>query len=281
MERHSIVAYNIGREMDLRALSKEYLRLRVRISWEEPLELECDGRQVLVYSFGSFVILDPREDAVRRALEILRKYTREPLEPCTEEYELIAVDSLEELEGEVGREDLKEIGRRGILTTDVACIVVGRPLTKDIVKTVAFVLAQSSALDRIERDVDAALDKAQRLLESFERGSLFFRLKPTMRELISVLRTRFNAISDVMVLSKPEIAWENPELDELYEELRRIFEIDERFEAIDKALGDILEMCQMLSDLVSASRETILEAAILLLIAVEIAIAFLEFLLLR
>ena len=281
MERHSIASYNIGREINLRALSREYLKRRVRISWEEPLELECDGRQVLVYSFGSFVILDPREDVIRRVLEILRKYTREPLEPCTEEYGLVVANSLRELEGEIGEEELEGIGERGILATDGACIVVGRPLTNDVVKTVAFVLAQSSALDRIERDVDTALDKAQRLLESFERGSLFFRLKPTVRELISVLRTRFNAISDVMVLSKPEIAWEDPELDELYEELRRIFEIDERFEAIDKALGDILEMCQMLSELVSASRETMLEVAILLLIAVEIAIAFVEFLLLR
>ena len=80
-----------------------------------------------------------------------------------------------------------------------------------------------------------------------------------------------------MILEKPEIVWEEPELDALYEELRIVFEIDERFRALDKKLEDILEMGRVISDLASASRELILETLILLFIVIEIMLTIIEY----
>lgn len=281
MRRYKLVAYNLGREIDTKLLSREKLKRRLRPSWEEPLVLTVAGCQALVYPFGAVVLVNPTPKAVGEACKLVASYVKEPSRPLSEEYEIIVLESSDELRevfADYDEEELAEVEDREIIVTDAACILNGRPLTQDVVKVVGFALAQSVALDRIERYVDRALERAQSILDKFEKGLLLARIKPAVRELIQVMRERFNALSDVMILEKPELVWEDPELDELYEELRRVFEIDDRFRAIDKALEDIMEMGEVVSDLVTASREVLLELLILCLIAVELFIAILQLL---
>ncbi len=281
MRRYKLVAYNLGREIDTKLLSREKLKRRLRPSWEEPLVLTVAGCQALVYPFGAVVLVNPTPKAVGEACKLVASYVKEPSRPLSEEYEIIVLESSDELRevfADYDEEELAEVEDREIIVTDAACILNGRPLTQDVIKVVGFALAQSVALDRIERYVDRALERAQSILDTFEKGLLLARIKPAVRELIQVMRERFNALSDVMILEKPELVWEDPELDELYEELRRVFEIDDRFRAIDKALEDIMEMGEVVSDLVTASREVLLELLILCLIAVELFIAILQLL---
>jgi len=277
--RYSIVAYNVGREIDVKKFSREYLKHRTRISWEEPLLFYHQDREVYIYSFGSFVVVNPYKGIFQEIYRVLEKYVKNPLKPYTERYEIIVVQDKKELKEILGelKNKMRELENKRIIVTDSACILKGVRLNRDVTKIVTFTLAQSLALERIEKDVDAALDKAQNILERFEKSRVLFRIKPAVKSLISVLRTRFDAISDVMVLEKPEILWEEPELDVLYEELRDIFEIDERFRAVDKKLEDILEMGQIISDLASASRELLLESLIILLIIVEIILTLAEY----
>jgi len=281
LRRYKLVAYNLGREIDTKLLSREKLKRRLRPSWEEPLVLTVAGCQALVYPFGAVVLVNPTPKAVGEACKLVASYVKEPSRPLSEEYEIIVLESSDELRevfADYDEEELAEVEDREIIVTDAACILNGRPLTQDVIKVVGFALAQSVALDRIERYVDRALERAQSILDTFEKGLLLARIKPAVRELIQVMRERFNALSDVMILEKPELVWEDPELDELYEELRRVFEIDDRFRAIDKALEDIMEMGEVVSDLVTASREVLLELLILCLIAVELFIAILQLL---
>jgi len=279
LRKYNIVAYNIGREIDVKRFSREYMKRRIRLAWEEPLYFSYQGKEVFIYSFGSFVVIDPYKGFFQEIYSILKEYTRDLLKPYTERYEVIILEDEGELKELLDEtvENLREMKDRKIIVTDSACILKEPPLTREIIKIIAFTLAQSLALERIEKDVDAALEKAQKILSQFEKSSFYFRVKPAVKSLISVLRARFDALSDVMVLEKPEIVWEEPELDILYEELRAVFEIDDRFRALDKKLEDILEMGRVISDLASTSRELILESLILLFIILEILLTIMEF----
>ncbi len=279
MQKYTIIAYNIGREIDVKRFSREYMKRRVRLAWEEPLYFSYQGKEVFIYSFGSFVVMNPYRGFFQEIYGILKEYVRDPLKPYTEKYEVIVLEDKEELKSLLDEtiENFDEVKDKRIIVTDSACILNETPLTREIIKIIAFTLAQSLALERIERDVDAALEKAQKILGQFEKSVFFFRVKPAVKSLISVLRARFDALSDVMILEKPEIVWEEPELDALYEELRTVFEMDDRFRALDKKLDDILEMGRVISDLASTSRELILESLILLFIVIEILLTAVEF----
>ncbi len=277
MEKIEIAAYNVAKEIDLYRLSKRILGKGFRRSWEKPLVIEFKGRTVYFYSFGSFVLIDPYKGMAQDVIDQLRDYVRRLLPPITEKYEIIKCRDTREFEKALKDTGFKQEHKYNLVATERACIVTDDMFNRNTLEIISFVLAQSVALERLERDVDDALEKADRILSVFEKRGALFRVKSTIRELTHVLKIRLEAISDIMVLEKPEITWENPELEELYEQLRSIYEIEERFDNLDRSIEEVLQMGEILSDLVTASRETMLEILIIALIIIEILITIVEY----
>ena len=258
----------MGKEINVRELSRRMLGRRVRLQWEEPLVLEIAGLRTLVFPFGSFVVVNGDEEGVRRVSRALRPFVVRPYEMEVEEYELIEAEDEREFRRLVKKMGVEPRYDSTVAVSEEACVVL-KPFSPNAMKVVAFTLAQSLALSRVEREVDDALERARVLLERFERGGPFFNVRLAMKELVKVLKTRIEVISDIMIMDKPELTWEVPELDVLYEELRRLYELDERFAAVDKALEDIQELGSIISDLTLAYRESFLELMIILLIVLE------------
>ncbi len=279
MRYYNIFAYNIGKEIDIRGVSEKLLGKKIRIPWEEPLIIKHNDKTVFIYSFGSIVLVNPYKGMFDEVFKKIEKYVIGPLDLSVERYRIIVLEDKEEF-----RKTLDEYGlskedyiKKNIIVTDDACFLYNVGLKRDIVKIVGYTLAQSLALERIEKDVENALERIRSILENFAKKSFLMRLKPAIKELVQVLEARFEALSDIMVLQKPELTWEDPLLDELYEELRKVYEIDDRFKAIDTMLENILETGQIISDLASTSREMVLESLILFLIAIELILALIEF----
>ena len=280
MKHYNIFAYNIGREINTKGIAKDLLNKRLKLAWEEPLILRHGEKSVFIYSFGSIIIVNPYKGMFQEIYEKIKDYIIHPFKVYTEKYEIVVLESDEELKKvykEFGFDRENFVGKNMVVTDDI-CFLYSMNLSTDIIKIIGFTLAQSLALERIEKEVEDALERTRAILETFAEKSFFMRLKPTIRELVQVMQARFEALSDIMILEKPELTWEDPLLDQLYEELRKIYEIDDRFRAIDTMLENILETGQIVSDLASTSREMILEILILLLIAFELILTIIEYL---
>ena len=280
MKHYNIFAYNIGREINTKGIAKDLLNKRLKLAWEEPLILRHGEKSVFIYSFGSIIIINPYKGIFQEIYEKIKDYIIHPFKVYTEKYEIVVLESDEELKKvykEFGFDRENFVGKNMVVTDDI-CFLYSMNLSTDIIKIIGFTLAQSLALERIEKEVEDALERTRAILETFAEKSFFMRLKPTIRELVQVMQARFEALSDIMILEKPELTWEDPLLDQLYEELRKIYEIDDRFRAIDTMLENILETGQIVSDLASTSREMILEILILLLIAFELILTIIEYL---
>jgi len=280
VKHYNIFAYNIGREINTKGIAKDLLNKRLKLAWEEPLILRHGEKSVFIYSFGSIIIINPYKGIFQEIYEKIKDYIIHPFKVYTEKYEIVVLESDEELKKvykEFGFDRENFVGKNMVVTDDI-CFLYSMNLSTDIIKIIGFTLAQSLALERIEKEVEDALERTRAILETFAEKSFFMRLKPTIRELVQVMQARFEALSDIMILEKPELTWEDPLLDQLYEELRKIYEIDDRFRAIDTMLENILETGQIVSDLASTSREMILEILILLLIAFELILTIIEYL---
>ncbi|MCD6562298.1 MAG: RMD1 family protein [Thermoproteales archaeon] len=277
---YNVFAYNIGREINIRGIANRLLHKKIRIPWEEPLIIRHHDKSIYIYSFGSIVIVNPYKGLFNEVLEKIKDFIIEPLTVSIERYRIVIIENDKELNHIFNEYGLIEENylKKNIIVTDDACFLYKVSLTRDIIKIIGFTLAQSLALERIEKDIENALERIRGILERFAKRSFLMRLKPAIKELVQVLEVRFQALSDIMILQKPELTWEDPLLDELYEELRKVYEIDDRFKAVDTMLENILETGQIISDLASTSREMFLEILILLLIAFELILAFIEFL---
>ncbi len=77
-----------------------------------------------------------------------------------------------------------------------------------------------------------------------------------------------------IILEKPHVAWEEEGYERLFERLRYVFEIEERFNVMAKKLSAVVETAEMASQLVSDARFFILEFLIVLFLLVEVLSLF-------
>lgn len=90
------------------------------------------------------------------------------------------------------------------------------------------------------------------------------------------LSTRREIVSRLSIMDSPDVAWEDPSADQLFNELRANFELQARFRTLEYKLRLIHESAEVLVDLSNTRRFTMLEITVIILIAVEILLALLR-----
>jgi uncharacterized Rmd1/YagE family protein len=79
-----------------------------------------------------------------------------------------------------------------------------------------------------------------------------------------------------MVLDKPDITWDNPEVDRLYLTMASMFELNQRYQEIKHKSETLLDMTDVFANLSHARRSARLEWIIIILIAIEIVIYLMQ-----
>ncbi len=142
---------------------------------------------------------------------------------------------------------------------------------------IADALAKNVALSRAEREVSRVLEA----IEPFAAGLARSGRSPSNRR--QMLRTIGQALlvhhrmsGRVEVQEKPDVLWDNPQLERLYARLDDEYELRERAVALTRKLGVIEATTRALTDLIDTDRSLRLEATIVALIVFEILITFYE-----
>lgn len=143
-------------------------------------------------------------------------------------------------------------------------------LDRDKLLLVFHVAAQSVALDYLERKIDAAVRKFERPnRELAERGRLVIREQEVMRT-IGMSGNVINFIIDKLaLLDKPDITWEDKDAETMYSNLRKTFEVDDRFSAIKFKIEFLQDTSELMLDVLENRKSNYLEIVIIVLIALE------------
>ncbi|MFM2161754.1 MAG: hypothetical protein RLZZ383_1266 [Pseudomonadota bacterium] len=147
----------------------------------------------------------------------------------------------------------------------------------DLLRIVARVLAQSSALDRIERKGDELLDEVARLVDDLRDDGRIERSEIELAKFIGdVLHTRAVLVRRLAVLDKPEETWEDQRASELHGAMVRTFEIEERFKSLSEKLDLVQDSLEVITDVYRSRHSNKLEWLVIALISVEIGFTLLE-----
>jgi len=137
------------------------------------------------------------------------------------------------------------------------------------------VMAQSVAIDFVERriaDTQQVLERLHGLLE--EHGRL---IATNTRSILKTVGMSGNMVhfmvTRLSLLDKPDITWEDKDAESLFLNLRKMFELDDRFEALRFKLEFIKDSSVTLIDILSTKRAHTLEIIIIVLIVIEIIFA--------
>ncbi len=147
----------------------------------------------------------------------------------------------------------------------------------DLLRVVARVLAQSSALDRLEREVERLLTEVASVVDDLRDDGRISRTEPQLASFIGeVLHTRGLLVRGLAVLDKPEETWDDQRSSDLHQAMVRTFEIEERFKSLTEKLDLVQDSLEVITDVWRSRHSTFMEWLVILLISVEIAFTLLE-----
>jgi required for meiotic nuclear division protein 1 len=147
-------------------------------------------------------------------------------------------------------------------------------LHNDALRIIALLLSHSVVIDYYEQHVENLLELSNAQFAQIKKR---WRIPRDTQKLINFLVecmiTKQQIITNLFVLDSPDELWENPELDTIYKEMRKMLEISSRFKALDYKLKLIQENLSIIVDLSSSRSNLWLEFIIVVLIIVETFIA--------
>lgn len=254
--QYRFIALDLGDDIDIKRLMQEKSSHIEYIRWEEPFKFKYAQGTVYVYSFGAVVGLNVPSNQFNSLVSELDEYVIGNVKhTATEILEVIIKDSKD-----------KEI--------EIFEDRVYLPRTDDgVLSTVAFVLAQSVSLHRIEQKTGFLIDEIEKFLS--EKGKVA-KGRKALGLAMKILKTRHEILSDVMILDKPDIAWENELYDQLYQKLARYYELSRRYKNVTTKLDHAFEVASVLLEIHSESKANFLEWMIILLFVLEIVMSLIQ-----
>eukprot|EP00298_Acanthocystis_sp_HF-20_P001694 c12114_g1_i1.p1 GENE.c12114_g1_i1~~c12114_g1_i1.p1 ORF type:complete len:336 (+),score=114.95 c12114_g1_i1:5-1012(+) len=211
---------------------------------------------VCILSYGSIVMYNCDEDVTKDVLAKISKYCQSPIiTPRTETYDLILRSSLD---------------RWFTLGPDY---VILNSFSLETIRTITDVLGQTVALQHFEKEVENMLLNFTKLnSEVGSKGHRFF--SRPKKDLFQVIAYNNTVLTDVILtlnlLDRPETAWKYSEQSDLWDALRREFDIVDRFKALEFKLSLVSDNCQFFLNMLHSAKSSRLEIIIIILISFEV-----------
>lgn len=236
-----------GERIDLRALeATERLALA-------PLVVSAGAHGcAALFRYGAVVFfnLTPVEEVT--FLKLLTPFINEPFpQPEVEEIEIRIIS-----------------GKSGIVDNGVIALPQA---SVEYIQILATILAKSVALAHYEVKVSAAFERIEPLAQELQRKGTFGRqARSLLRHIGDTLLVQHKMVGRVEISEKPELLWEQPELERLYLKLEDEYELTERDIALGRKLELISRTAETILDLLQNSRSLRVEWYIVILIVAEI-----------
>lgn len=253
---YSIQAYNLFDSINIKAI-RSLLAGKVVGTTPQHMALQYgDQSYLFVFRFGCLVFFNVPPEIVDRETEKLSAALPGRLPyPSTETFTIKVGESPTKVEFEY--------------------VELKKP-TLDAIRLIGMTVGQSAALEYFELNTDRMVYDTSSFMQDLAKGgSVPLRTKKVLRIIGSTASTRQNIISNLSILDPPDETWKSKELEKLHHELQQNFEIATRFKTLDRKLTLIQDNIEILADLIESRKANILEALIVLLIVMEILLAFL------
>jgi len=256
-------------EINLNKIAQHF-GLKEKFKWEDPLVLNEDHlkgiirvpeqKAVYIFSFGSLVWINCLPNEMTDFLNYLKK-----IEPGLNIKSPFTFSDNYKLE--IIPQAKPTMNFDSMITPEL------KSFHQEIVATI---LAKSVALERIEMAINLLLDEIESKIDRMEKGHLNISDRSLAKISSQVLRFKYNTISYIMILDKPEITWLNEESESFFQNMSELFDLDDRYQSIRHKSEILMDITEVLSNLTHAEKGNRLEWMIIILIAFEILLSLLE-----
>jgi len=213
-----------------------------------------DGGYIIIFRYGVVVFINVSVHEQDAWLASARDYILEP-------YGEIEKESLE-----LYVTDKQEGFNQGCLW--VNSISVAR------LQLISFVLAKSVVLALYEKTTAGLFDRIEPLANDLQQsGQAYRRDRELLQHIGNVLSTESKMVGRAEVTEKPDVLWEHPEMERLFQTMESEYEIRERHLALERKFELISRTATTLLDLLQYKRSLRVEWYIVILIVVDIFVS--------
>jgi uncharacterized Rmd1/YagE family protein len=231
-QRVRVHALLVGNRIDLRAL---YRSDRLAVA---PLAIPAGERGMAVlFRYGAVVMFNLQVVEEAAFLVSLKSVVGEThADPEGEEAEIV-------------------VDPGGGERVDAGGVIHLREVTPERLLVVADVLAKSVVLAHDEQRVARVFDRIEPVAEALQRrGGGRIAVRQLLHHIGDVLITQHRMVGRVEVTEKPELVWDQPELERLYLRLQEEYELSERDRALTRKLDLIAQTATTALGLLQARR---------------------------
>jgi uncharacterized Rmd1/YagE family protein len=178
-----------------------------------------------------------------------------------------------------GRVERQETERSVVRLGDADAVepdaIVVRDLTMERLQVIAEILGKSVVLARYEQDIAEAFTAIEpmALQMKTQPSRLPWKQRDLVRTIGDAMLVEHQLVDRAELLEKPDMLWENAELDRLYTRLEDEYELRERYLTLDTKIGVVSRAAQTMLELAQTKRSLHVEYYIVALILFEIILA--------
>ena len=254
---HNIVAYAFAENF---RMSKIHSELGATVGLMDPKDSASrevpGGGRLFAFNFGVLVFWNVPVETRTKEIDQFRARREGGLsDPAVVEDFIVEEDTGERPRAEFSRLILDKV-------------------TPQRAEVVALTVAQSSAMSYYENVLEKSLSKLSSMLAQLEQRGHIGRSPARLHKFIAeAVIMRSEVVGVLHLLDRPDLIWEDKTMDALYDDLRAVFDLKERFQALTDKMGYVQDTGEILLDIARDSRLFLVEMAIVFLITLEIVMS--------
>ena len=248
---YKIVSYQVADSIDLKNLKPGFNTETVYSDTDELFYNTGNNRYLSVFRYGVISFLNYDQNETASFLGFVEPFCRNRFpKPLSDE-----------LEVETGARE-KKIGYNKIEIRDAE---------PRVLRMIMLTLAQSVALDFYSQQAIALLEDTNYHTQLLEKKGRLSITGNNLKKYIGKTLLLKNRISQhLYIFDSPPETWEDERLDKLHNDLKRNFDLTDRFRGVSESLGIVKENLELFRDILQYRTGVFLEWIIIALIAVEV-----------
>lgn len=123
------------------------------------------------------------------------------------------------------------------------------PYENYIIPIISEILAQSVALDRIEKVLSTLLDEAELMLQHLHKGRLKGRSRKIARITTRIIKFQYDSIKSIHIFDRQKFSTASLKPKEVHDELSEFYELHDRFHIIETKSTELLNIYSTYSEL--------------------------------
>lgn len=246
----------MSQTIDLRGVL-EKLGKRYPVAWTDPLMLALNVKRMqylIITRYGVIALTNTAPASEEKIFSELKPFFRHPVARRTNRDEIdVEIDPAKPMHVEFNKVVLPSFQEKSMLV-------------------ISMLLCQSVGLESYEKRVDPLLNHLSKEISKFEHITAFLKTRGFTKNIIQIMRLQQELVTNLEIFDKPDLAWDNADLDFLYTRFVDNLEIPERAAILSGKFKLLENNIKTAFDMVNAQRANLLEFAIVALFVLDILI---------